>query len=74
MALQLKEKDTFAIIRAYRPNLKEYPLPNYVAGVPYIAADYEVANYVLNNTKHGYSGGTIWNFTMGNLLKRLKPT
>jgi DNA-binding MarR family transcriptional regulator len=40
-------------------------LPNYVAGVPYIAADYEVANYVLNNTKHGYSGGTIWNFHNG---------
>ena len=51
--------------KSYRPNLKEYPLPNYVAGVPYIAADYEVANYVLNNTKHGYSGGTIWNFHNG---------
>lgn len=52
--------------KCYRPNLKEYPLPNYVAGVPYIAADYEVANYVLNNTKNGYSGGTIWNFHNGN--------
>jgi len=51
--------------KSYRPNLKEYPLPNYVAGVPYIAADYEVANYVLNNTKNGYSGGTIWNFHNG---------
>ena len=51
--------------KCYRPNLKEYPLPNYVAGVPYIAADYEVANYVLNNTKNGYSGGTIWNFHNG---------
>ena len=51
--------------KSYRPNLKEYPLPNYVAGVPYIAADYEVANYVLNNTKQGYSGGTIWNFHNG---------
>jgi len=51
--------------KSYRPNLKEYPLPNYVAGVPYISADYEVANYVLNNTKNGYSGGTIWNFHNG---------
>ena len=51
--------------KSYRPNLKEYPLPNYVSGVPYIAADYEVANYVLNNTKNGYSGGTIWNFHNG---------
>jgi DNA-binding MarR family transcriptional regulator len=51
--------------KSYRPNLKEYPLPNYISGVPYIAADYEVANYVLNNTKNGYSGGTIWNFHNG---------
>ena len=51
--------------KSYRPNLREYPLPNYVSGVPYIAADYEVANYVLNNTKNGYSGGTIWNFHNG---------
>jgi len=51
--------------KTYRPNLKEYPLPTYVGGVPYIEADYEVANYVLNNTKNGYSGGTIWNFHNG---------
>ena len=51
--------------KSYRPNLKEYPLPNYQPGVPYIEADYQVANYVLNNTKNGYSGGTIWNFHNG---------
>jgi hypothetical protein len=51
--------------KSYRPNLKEYPLPNYVAGVPYIAADYEVANYVLNNTKSGFSGSVVFNFHNG---------
>tara|TARA_R110002110_G_scaffold26076_5_gene96328 strand:+ start:1530 stop:3317 length:1788 start_codon:yes stop_codon:yes gene_type:complete len=51
--------------KSYRPNLKEYPLPNYQPGVPYIEADYEVANYVLNNCKSGYSGGTVWNFHNG---------
>ena len=51
--------------KSYRPNLREYPLPNYVSGVPYIAADYQVANYVLNNITNGYSGGTIWNFHSG---------
>lgn len=51
--------------KSYRPNLKEYPLPNYQPGVPYIEADYQVANYVLNNTKNGYSGGTVWNFHNG---------
>lgn len=51
--------------KSYRPNLKEYPLPNYVSGVPYIAADYEVANYVLNNTKNGFSGSVVFNFHNG---------
>lgn len=51
--------------KSYRPNLKEYPLPNYQPAVPYIAADYEIANYVLNNTKNGFSGSTIWNFHSG---------
>jgi DNA-binding MarR family transcriptional regulator len=51
--------------KSYRPNLREYPLPNYVSGVPYIAADYEVANYVLNNTKNGFSGSVVFNFHNG---------
>ena len=51
--------------KSYRPNLKEYPLPNYISGINYISADYEVSNYVLNNCKSGYSGGTIWNFHNG---------
>ena len=51
--------------KSYRPNLKEYPLPNYISGINYISSDYEVSNYVLNNTKNGFSGSTIWNFHSG---------
>ena len=60
-----KGKSYLVYYKSYRPNLKEYPLPSYLGGVPYIEADFEVANYVLNNTKNGYSGGTIWNFHNG---------
>ena len=60
-----KGKRYLVYYKSYRPNLQEYPLPNYQPGVPYIEADYQVANYVLNNTKNGYSGGTIWNFHNG---------
>jgi len=51
--------------KSYRPNLKEYPLPNYISGINYIKSDYEVSNYVLNSVSNGYSGGTIWNFHNG---------
>jgi len=51
--------------KSYRPNLKEYPLPNYISGINYIKSDYEVSNYVLNSISNGYSGGTIWNFHNG---------
>ena len=51
--------------KSYRPNLKEYPLPNYISGVNYISADYEISNYVLNNCKSGFSGGVVFNFHNG---------
>jgi DNA-binding Lrp family transcriptional regulator len=52
--------------KSYRPNLKEYPLPNYISGVNYISADYEISNYVLNNCKSGFSGSVVFNFHNGN--------
>jgi hypothetical protein len=51
--------------KSYRPNLKEYPLPNYISGINYISADYEISNYVLNNCKSGFSGGVVFNFHNG---------
>ena len=42
-----------------------YPLPEYTASVPYIAADYEISNFVYNNTKNGFSAGWLVNFYNG---------
>jgi len=49
----------------YRPNSKEYPLPDYIASNPYIEADYEIGNFVLNNTKNGFTAGYLANFYNG---------
>jgi len=42
-----------------------YPLPEYTAAVPYIAADYEVGNFTYNNTKNGFAGSYLVNFYNG---------
>lgn len=42
-----------------------YPLPEYTAAVPYIAADFEVGNFVYNNTTNGFNGAYLVNFYNG---------
>lgn len=42
-----------------------YPFPEYTAAVPYIAADYEVGNFVYNNTKNGFNGSYLIEFFDG---------
>ena len=42
-----------------------YPLPEYTAAVPYIAADYEVGNFTYNNTKNGFAASYLVNFYNG---------
>lgn len=42
-----------------------YPYPEYTAAVPYIAADYEVGNFVYNNTKNGFTPGWLVQFNNG---------
>ena len=49
----------------YRPDSKEYPLPDYIGAVPYIESDYEIGNFVLNNVKNGFSGGYLVQFNNG---------
>jgi len=44
-----------------------YPIPEYTAAVPYIAADYEIGNFTYNNTKNGFSAGYLINFFNGDL-------
>lgn len=49
----------------YRPNMKHYPLPDYVGAIPAIETDVEIANYHLNNIKNGFTAGTMINFNNG---------
>jgi len=42
-----------------------YPIPEYTAAVPYIAADYEISNFTYNNVKNGFSAGWLVNFYNG---------
>lgn len=42
-----------------------YPVPEYTAAIPYIAADYEVGNFTYNNTKKGFSAGWFVEFYGG---------
>jgi len=60
-----KGKTYLIYYKSYRPNLKEYPLPSYLGGIPYVESDGLVSNFVLNNTKSGFVGGTVWNFHNG---------
>ena len=60
------DRNYILYVTEYRPNQKEYPLPDYVASNSYIEADYEIGNFVLNNTKNGFTAGFIANFYNGN--------
>jgi hypothetical protein len=49
----------------YRPTLKTYPLPDYIAAVPYIEVDVEIANYHRANIQNEFFFGGILNFNNG---------
>ena len=51
--------------REYRPALKTYPLPDYIAAIPYIEVDVEVANYHRANLQNEFFFGGILNFNNG---------
>lgn len=61
----VENRNYIIYIKEYRPNQKEYPLPDYVASNSYVEADYEIGNFVLNNTKNGFTAGFIANFFNG---------
>lgn len=43
----------------YRPNLKIYPLPEYIPANAAIETDVEIDNFHLNNIKSGFAAGTM---------------
>lgn len=59
--------DTNYIIyyKEYRPDLGEYPMPDYIAAVPYLEADAEISNFTIQNIRNGLSTGYIISFNGG---------
>jgi len=60
----LKESSIF-YYKEYRPGLKTYPLPGYVASFNYIEADIEVSKHTLTNAQTGFSASKFINFYNG---------
>lgn len=52
-------------LREYSPDMKYYPLPEYIGAINYIQCDYEISNYHLNNIRSNFFIGTIINFNNG---------
>ena len=51
--------------KEYRPDLGEYPLPDYIAAIPYLEADAEISNFTLMNIKNNLSSGYLISFNNG---------
>ena len=49
----------------YSPGTKIYPLPNYMAAIPYIECDAEIAKFHINNIRNQFWGGMMINFNDG---------
>ena len=46
-------------LRNYRPAMKWYTLPSYIAAIPYAEIDWEIANFHATGIKSGFYAGTI---------------
>lgn len=51
--------------KEYRPNLRTYPLPNYIGCMNYIESDMEVSKHTLTNAKTGFSATKLISFFNG---------
>lgn len=60
-----KEGTQILYVTDYRPQIKIYPLPEYVAANAYIETDIEISNFHLNNIKTGFAAGTMVTFFNG---------
>ena len=60
-----KDKNYLIYYKEYRPDLGEYPLPDYVAAIPYLEADAEISNFTLQNIKNNLSAGYLISFANG---------
>jgi len=53
------------VFKEYRPGLKTYPLPGYIASFNYIESDIEVSKHTLTNAQTGFSASKFINFYNG---------
>ena len=60
-----KSKNYIIYYKEYRPDLGEYPLPDYIASVPYLEADAEISNFTLMNIRNNLSAGYLISFANG---------
>ena len=60
-----KSKNYIVYYKEYRPDLGEYPLPDYIAAVPYLEADAEISNFTLMNIRNNLSSGYLISFANG---------
>jgi hypothetical protein len=51
--------------KEYRPNLRTYPLPNYIGCINFIESDMEVSKHTLTNAKTGFSATKLVSFFNG---------
>ena len=58
-------KDYIIYYKEYRPDLQEYPMPDYIAAVPYLEADAEISNFTIQNIRNGLSTGYLISFNNG---------
>lgn len=59
------EKGTRYLVWYSDDDEQAYPLPEYTAAIPYIAADYEISNFVYNNTRKGFAASFLIEFVNG---------
>lgn len=60
-----KTKSGLIYYVTYRPKLKDYPHPSYLASIKYIEIDAEIGNFHLSNIKNGFTAGTLISFNNG---------
>ena len=60
-----KQAESLFYLKAYRPNLNTYTLPDYIGAVPAIITDAEIANYHRAEIQNSFKGSKMITFVNG---------
>jgi hypothetical protein len=60
-----KQAESIFYLKAYRPNLNTYTLPDYIGAVPAIITDAEIANYHRAEIQNSFKGSKMITFVNG---------